>query len=131
MERNPRVQLNLELQEYALSLLWKNAPLSLLHLECSVYVGKKWPGQTGNKHGCYKLTTHNMSLLYHTISQERGIPQQTAAEENLDKWFQAEHAQLPSPLLLESCMHYQAHKKPKQQWKCAQLPGNMAIKNKS
>jgi len=54
-----------------------------------------------------------MSSLYRTISQERGIPQRTAAEENLDKWFRAEHAQPPSPLLPESCMHYQAHEKPK------------------
>ena len=33
--------------------------------------------------------------------------------ENLDKWFSPEKPQLPSHLLTDSCLHYQAHKQGK------------------
>jgi hypothetical protein len=51
-----------------------------------------------------------VSSLYQSISHERGISQCTAAEKNLDKWSQKEKPQPLSPKLLNSCLHYQAHK---------------------
>jgi len=93
--------------------LRKNTPLSLLRSECTAWAEKKWPGSVGDNHSRYRLTTHDTSSLYRSISRERGIHQRTAAEENLDKWFRAEKPQPPSPLLTMSCLHYQAHEKPK------------------
>ena len=110
MERDPRLPLHSELREYALSLLRKNVPLSLLRSECSAWAQRQWPGLSGNNSSRYCLTTHDVSSLYRTISRERGIPQRTAAEDNLDKWFRPDKAQPPSPLLTQSCLHYLAHK---------------------
>src|SRR6202521_4368117 len=70
---------------------------------------KKWPGLVGDKFSRYQLTTHDISSLYRSISRERGISQRTATEANLDKWFRKEKPQPPSPELLDSCLHYQAH----------------------
>ena len=113
MDRNPRIPLNANLRDFALEQLRKNVPLSLLRSECSAWAEKKWPGLLGNDTCRYRLTTHDTSSLYRTISRERGIHQRTAAEENLDKWFRAEKPQPPSPLLTQSCLYYQAHEKPK------------------
>jgi hypothetical protein len=113
MDRNPHIPLNIELREFALEQLRKNTPLSLLRSECASWAEKKWPGQLGNNSSRYRLTTHDTSSLYRTISRERGIHQRTAAEENLDKWFRADKSQPPSTLLTESCLYYQAHEKPK------------------
>ena len=110
MERNPRLPLHSELREFALSLLRKNVPLSLLRSECSAWAQKRWHGLPGNNSSRYCLTTHDISSLYRSISRERGIPQRTAAEENLDKWFRPEKPQPLSSILAESCLHYQAHK---------------------
>jgi len=112
MERDPRLPLHQELREYALGLLRKNTPLSLLRAECSAWAEQKWPGSAGNNFARHKLTTHDTSSLYRTISRERGIPQRTAAEDNLDLWFRKEKSQPPSPLLTEACLHYQAHRFP-------------------
>jgi hypothetical protein len=112
MERNPRIPLHPELREYGLGLLRKNVPLSLLRSECLSWGENKWGALSGNNNFRYKLTSHDTSSLYRSISQERGIHQRTAAEDNLDKWFRLTRAQPPSPLLTESCLHYQAHEKP-------------------
>jgi len=113
MDRNPWIPLNPELWNFALEILRKNTPLSLLCSECTVWAEKKWLGLVSDKHSRYQLTTHDTSSLYHSISCEHGIHQRTAAEENLDKWFCMEKPQPPSPLLTMSCLHYQAHEKPK------------------
>lgn len=111
MERNPRLPLHADLREFALSLLRKNVPLSLLRSECSAWAQARWPGLPGDNFARYCLTAHDISSLYRSISHERGIPQRTAAEDNLDKWFRPEKPQPPSPTLTQSCLHYQAHKR--------------------
>ena len=110
MERNPRLPLHADLREFALSLLRKNVPLSLLRSECSAWAQARWPGLPGDNFARYCLTAHDISSLYRSISHEHGIPQRTAAEDNLDKWFWPEKPQPPSPTLTQSCLHYQAHK---------------------
>src|SRR5271168_4200805 len=112
MERNPRIPLHPDLCEYGLGLLQKNVPLSLLRSECLSWGDEKWGGLPGNQNFRYRLTTHDASSLYRTISQERGIHQRTAAEDNLDKWFRANRPVPPSNLLTESCLHYEVHEKP-------------------
>ena len=110
MDRNPRLPLNSEVREYALSLLRKNFPLSLLRSECLAWAENRWPGLPGNQSSRFRLTAYDISSLYRTISRERGVGQRTAAEENLDKWFRKDKPQPPSHLITESCLHYQAHK---------------------
>jgi hypothetical protein len=110
MERNPRLPLHQDLRNYALKLLRENVPLSLLRAKCLDWATKKWPGLPGDKFSCFRLTLHDISSLYWSISKECGISQRTAAEENIDKWFRKEKPQPPSPGLLESCLHYQAHR---------------------
>ena len=112
MERDPQLSLHQELREYALGLLRKNTPLSLLRAECSAWAEQKWLGSAGNNFARHKLTTHDTSSLCRTISRERGVPQRTAAEDNLDLWFRKEKSQPPSPLLTKACLHYQAHRFP-------------------
>ena len=113
MDRNPRVPLCPELRDFALCLLRKSTPLSLLRSECTTWAENRYPGITGNKTHRYRLTTHDSSSLYRTVARECGIPQRSAAEENLNKWFRHDKPQPPSPLLSASCLHYQAHEKPK------------------
>ena len=113
MDRNPRVPLSPELRNYALDLLREKTPLPLLRSKTTSWAEKKWPGLPGDSYFRYRLTLHDASSLYRTISRECGIHQRTAAEDNLDKWFRAEKPQPPSSLLSESCLHYQAHEKPK------------------
>jgi len=112
MERDTRLPLNQELREYALGLLRKNSLLSLLCPECSAWAEQKWPGSAGDNFSRHKLTTHDTSSLYRTISRERGTPQRTAAEDNLDLWFRKEKSQPPSPALTDACLHYQPHRFP-------------------
>ncbi|KAF8868336.1 hypothetical protein CPB84DRAFT_1756437 [Gymnopilus junonius] len=112
MDRNPRVPLSPELRNYALGLLRENTPLSLLRSKCASWAENKWPSISGDSHFRYRLTPHDASSLYRTISRERGIYQRTSAEDNLDKWFRAEKPQPPSPLLSESCLNYQPHEEP-------------------
>ncbi|KAF6743082.1 hypothetical protein DFP72DRAFT_1080829 [Ephemerocybe angulata] len=92
MDRNPTVPLNAELRDHALALLRKHVPVSLLQSECAAWADEKWPSGIP--------------------AQELGISQRTSAEENLDKWFRRDKPQPPSPILTESCFHYQAHIKP-------------------
>ena len=94
MECNPRLPLNSELCEYALALLHKNVPLSLLCSECSTWAQTHWPGIPGTNTSHYYLTAHDVSSLYRSILHEHGIPQQTAAKENLDRWFHPNKPQL-------------------------------------
>ncbi|KAF8152258.1 hypothetical protein B0H34DRAFT_677651 [Crassisporium funariophilum] len=111
MEQNPRVPLSPELRNHALELLQENTPLCLLCSKCTIWAEQRWPGIHGDLHYRYRLTHHNASSLYHTISCKRGIPQRSAAKDNLDKWFWTDKPQPPSPLLTQSCFHYQPHKK--------------------
>ena len=67
MDRNLHVPLHQKLHIYALSLLRKNTPLSLLCLECSQWADEKWGKQPGNIHAWFCLTIHDTSSLYHTI----------------------------------------------------------------
>jgi hypothetical protein len=112
MDRNPCVPLSPELQNYALDLLREKTPLPLLRSKTTSWAEKKWPGLLGDSYFRYRLTPHDASSLYRTISRECGI-HQMAAEDNLDKWFRGEKPQPPSYLLSKSCLHYQAHEKPK------------------
>ncbi len=73
MERNPCLPLHADLREFALSLLRKNVPLSLLRSECSAWAQARWSGLPGDNFARYCLTTHDISSLYRSISHERGV----------------------------------------------------------
>jgi hypothetical protein len=104
MERNPRLPLHADLREFALSLLRKNVPLSLLRSECSAWAQARWSGLPGDNFSRYCLTTHDISSLYRSISHERGIPQRTAAEDNLDKWFLGTNKQMRIEKTTQMCI---------------------------
>ncbi|KAF9552532.1 hypothetical protein CPC08DRAFT_646787 [Agrocybe pediades] len=112
MERDPPIPIHPELRQFALEQLRKNAPLSLLRSECAAWANLRWPNEVGNNSFRFRLTAHDSSSLYRSIARERGIPQRSAAEENLDRWFCSDKPLPPSPLLTNSCLHYQPHRVP-------------------
>ena len=65
------------------------------------------------KNGLVKQATSTVTTSSLPMICPHFTAQSLQREENLDKWFRSEHTQPPSPLLPESCMHYQAHKKSK------------------
>ncbi|TFK60149.1 hypothetical protein BDN72DRAFT_779776, partial [Pluteus cervinus] len=107
MIQNPRVALQPELREFALEALRKNSPLSLLKQECRDWAHNKWGDIPGDKNFRFWLTPDDASSLYRTIAKERGIPQRTVPEANLDSWFRKQKPAPPSPLMTTSCLHYQ------------------------
>ncbi|KAF8176180.1 hypothetical protein K438DRAFT_1770710 [Mycena galopus ATCC 62051] len=85
MERNPRVGLHPDLREYALSLLRKNAPISLIRSECATWAKEKWGTSPGDTSFCYILTAHDSTSLYRSYAAECSISQRSSAEHNLDR----------------------------------------------
>ncbi|KAG2063595.1 hypothetical protein BDR04DRAFT_1163528 [Suillus decipiens] len=69
---------------------------------------KRFGDAPGDIHYRLVLNNHETTSLYHTHFAGFGIPQCSAAEENLDKWF---HINSPSPLdpaLSDTCLYYKA-----------------------
>ncbi|KAJ7572977.1 hypothetical protein C8J56DRAFT_805736, partial [Mycena floridula] len=107
MSRDPRIPLHPELRTYALSLLNDNIPLTQLQTLCKKWAVKKWDNKMGDMNYRFRLTDHDSSSLYRTIAQNRGIPQRSAAHENLDRWLRPDNPCPPDPLITESIAHYQ------------------------
>ncbi|TEB21107.1 hypothetical protein FA13DRAFT_1757653 [Coprinellus micaceus] len=113
MDRNPRVHLHPEVRALALKLVRENTPLPLLQKKMLEWSNQKWPnGRPGDNHFCFWLTHYDSCSLYRTVANEKGIPQRSSAEENLDLWLRKKDLKPPSPLLTESCTHYQPHVHP-------------------
>jgi hypothetical protein len=112
MSRNPRVGLHPELREYALSLLRKKAPISLIRSECATWAKEKWGSSPGNTSFRYILTPHDSTSLYRSYAAECNISQRSAAEDNLDRWFNSTSPQPPSADFSAALLHYQPHLPP-------------------
>ncbi|RDB27252.1 hypothetical protein Hypma_004515 [Hypsizygus marmoreus] len=109
MDRNPSIGLHPELRNYALSLLRDNIPLTQLQHLCKKWAMARWNDCTGDNISRFHLNEHDSSSLYRTLARERGIPQCTAAEANLDLWFRSEASSTSSSaaLLSPSMVFYQ------------------------
>ncbi|KAJ7799023.1 hypothetical protein B0H14DRAFT_3886261 [Mycena olivaceomarginata] len=112
MSRNPRVGLHPELREYALSLLRKKAPISLIRSECATWAKEKWGSSPGDSSFRYILTPHDSTSLYRSYAAECNISQRSAAEDNLDRWFNSTSPQPPSADFSAALIHYQPHLPP-------------------
>jgi hypothetical protein len=54
----------------------------------------------------YILADHESTSLYRTVARESGIPQRTAAQDNLHLWFNSDKPCPPDPRLSASCISY-------------------------
>ncbi|KAG0692955.1 hypothetical protein DFH29DRAFT_985619 [Suillus ampliporus] len=109
MLHNPRIPLHPDMREYALGLLRRNIPLTQLQHMCREWGKAKWGLTPGNNHYRYMLSDHESSSMYRTLANEIGIPQRSAAEDNLDRWFRPTKPEPSSPLLSEALVFYQPH----------------------
>ncbi|PCH35933.1 hypothetical protein WOLCODRAFT_20228 [Wolfiporia cocos MD-104 SS10] len=106
---------DLKVREYALSLFGELYTLNLMCTLCCEFLQKKFNHLSedqihyGNNSYQYILNEHEATSLYHTLNQQLGIPQCSAAHTNLDLWFCADNPKPPSPLLLEACLCYQLY----------------------
>jgi hypothetical protein len=74
------------------------------------FAESQWPKQAGSNTHRYLLSTHETSSLYRTAARELGVPQRSAAAENLDRWFRAKSPAPPAwtgTNLTDSCLHYE------------------------
>ncbi|KAJ7449970.1 hypothetical protein B0H11DRAFT_1743364, partial [Mycena galericulata] len=108
MEINPRIPLDPQLREYALSLLRIRVPLSQLKQLCRSWAEKKWGTISGDHSTRYVLASHETTSLYRTLARERGIPQ-APPQDNLHLWFRSDNPQPPDPRLPASCLSYTPH----------------------
>ncbi|KAJ7171536.1 hypothetical protein C8R46DRAFT_846840, partial [Mycena filopes] len=106
MDRNPRIPLQPELRDFALSLIRKRLPLPQLRQQCRDWARTRWGVDAGDNSYRRVLTSHDSSSLYRTFAAESGISQQTAPENNLDLWFRSENPCPPDPRLTASCLSY-------------------------
>ncbi|KAJ7144005.1 hypothetical protein C8R44DRAFT_915867 [Mycena epipterygia] len=106
MDRNARIPLHPELRDYALSLLRKNIPLAQLRQHCREWSHERWKTATGDDSYRYFLCDWETTSLYRTIARESGIPQRTAAQDNLHLWFRSENPLPPDPCLAAACISY-------------------------
>ncbi len=109
MIRDPHLPLDKTVCDFALGLLHQNILMHVIHAQCKTYTIKHLDSCQGDKSHQFFLTTHDSTSLYGTLAREQGIPQCSAAEENIDLWFRLKNPQPPSPLLTSSCLHYQLH----------------------
>ena len=110
MNRDPPMALHPELRAYALSLIKDNIPKTQLQQLCRRFAESQWPNQAGSNTHRYLLSTHETSSLYRTAACELGVPQRSAAAENLDRWFRAKSPAPPAwtgTNLTDSCLHYE------------------------
>jgi len=107
MAQKPRIPLHPDPRIYALTLLQDNlVPISQLRLLCRKWANDHWGDIPGDTHHRYTLTRYESTSLYRTLARESGMPQQSGAVGNLEKWFRADNPQPPNPLLTQSCMYY-------------------------
>lgn len=107
MDRDPPIGLHPDLRAYALGLLRDNIPITQLQQLCKKWAAKRWGATSmGDNVHRHQLNEHDASSLYRTISGERGIPQRTAAEDNLDTWFRPVDPSPPDAALTSSMLYY-------------------------
>ncbi|KAG1744356.1 hypothetical protein EDB19DRAFT_2023821 [Suillus lakei] len=94
MDRDPRIGLHPEIRTYALSLVKLQVPITQLQQRCREFAKDKFGDAPGNTHHRFVLNDHETTSLYRTYFAELGVPQRSAAEENLKKWFRSSK---PSP----------------------------------
>ncbi|PBK70253.1 hypothetical protein ARMSODRAFT_1036416, partial [Armillaria solidipes] len=109
MVRDPRLPLDPAIRDLALNLLRQNIPMHVVHSKCKEHMKENLGSHQGDKIHRFFLTSYDSTSLYRTLARERGISQRSAAEENLELWFQAKHPKPPSALLTMACLHYQPH----------------------
>ncbi|KAJ7463288.1 hypothetical protein FB451DRAFT_1043328, partial [Mycena latifolia] len=108
MDINPRVPLNHDLRDYALSLLRLRVPLSQLKQLCRTWAENRWGSSPGDDYSRFVITNYETTSLYRTLARECGIPQ-APPQDNLDLWFRKSNPQPPDPRLPASCLAYTPH----------------------
>ncbi|KAJ6557679.1 hypothetical protein B0H19DRAFT_946319, partial [Mycena capillaripes] len=106
MTRDPRIPLHPLLRDYALSLLRRNIPLPQIRQHCREWAHERWGAAIGDGTHRYFFSDHESTSLYRTVARESGIPQRTAAQDNIHLWFNPDKPQPPDPRLSAACVAY-------------------------
>jgi hypothetical protein len=107
MDCDPSIGFHPKLRAYALDLLRENIPITQIQQLCKKWAAKRWDASSmGDNIHRHRLNEHDASSLYRTISRERGILQRTAAEDNLNSWFQHDSPTPPDAALRSSMLYY-------------------------
>ena len=107
MSKNPIIPLHPDLREHTLSLLRSLTPISHVRLLCRTWATKRWGDNPGDAQYRFTLTEYESTSLYHTLRREDGIPENSKALDNLDRWFRKNDPKPPSSVLTQSCLNYQ------------------------
>ncbi|KAG1743911.1 hypothetical protein EDB19DRAFT_1927409 [Suillus lakei] len=106
MDRDPRIGLHPEIRTYALSLVKLQVPITQLQQRCREFAKDKFGDAPGNTHHRFILNDHETTSLYCMYFAELGVPQHSAAEENLEKWFRSSKPSPPDSALTDACLYY-------------------------
>ncbi|KAG1777869.1 hypothetical protein EV702DRAFT_1196667 [Suillus placidus] len=106
MDRDPQIGLHPEIRTYALSLVKLQVPITQLQQCCCDFAKDKFGDAPGNTHHQFILNDHETTSLYCTYFAELGVPQRSAAEENLEKWFRSSKPSPPDSALTDACLYY-------------------------
>jgi hypothetical protein len=108
MARAPRIGLHPEIRAYALTLIELQVPITQLQQRCREFAKERFNNAPGDIHHRFVLNDHETTSLYRTQFAGFGIPQRSAAEENLDKWFRTNNPSPPDPAMTDACLYYKA-----------------------
>lgn len=92
-------------------LLRRHTNLGQFRADIHEFAFNHWGLLAGDQHYRFTLNPRESSCFYRTLRNEVGIHQDSAAETNLDLWFQGIDPQVPScvsprSLFKDSCVHY-------------------------
>ncbi|KAG0693411.1 hypothetical protein DFH29DRAFT_881464 [Suillus ampliporus] len=106
MDHNPQIGLHPEIRTFALSLMKLQVPITQLQQRCHEFAKDKFGDAPGNTHHQFILNDHETTSLYRMYFAKLGVPQHSAAEENLEKWFRSLNPSPPDSALTDACLYY-------------------------
>ncbi|KAL0056862.1 hypothetical protein AAF712_016522 [Marasmius tenuissimus] len=109
VEKDPPIPLHPLVRSRALELILQGSSLYFLRTEIKEFVQQTFGEDVGwgSKSHRFFLESHDTSTLYRTAQRFFGVRQRTSPEKTLDSWFRSHNPTPPSPLVQESCLHYQ------------------------
>ncbi|KAJ8085883.1 hypothetical protein PM082_004702 [Marasmius tenuissimus] len=109
VENDPPIPLHPLVRSWALELILQGSSLYFLRTEIKEFVQQIFGEDAGrgSKSHHFFLESHDTSTLYCTARRFFGVRQRTSPEKTLDSWFHSHNPTPPSPLVQESCLHYQ------------------------
>ncbi|KAL0576178.1 hypothetical protein V5O48_005795 [Marasmius crinis-equi] len=108
VENDPPIPLHPLVRSRALELILHGSSLYFLKSEIKEFVKQTFGEDThSSKSHRYFLESHDTSAMYRTTRRFFGVCQRIGPEETLDLWLRSHNPNPPSPLIRDSCLHYQ------------------------